>query len=83
MLNLLGDLWFDAENNIREPDWSRILALPGVKLHLYGKAQPRRARKMGHVTIVAETASEALARAHQTAGLLGLAFADELKENRS
>lgn len=79
MLNLLGDLWYDAAGNVREPDWTKLLALPGAKLHLYGKAQPRRARKMGHATFVAETQSEALAHAHAAAEHLGLAFADELK----
>ena len=79
MLNLLGDLWYDAAGNVREPDWTKLLALPGAKLHLYGKAQPRRARKMGHATFVAETQSEALAHARAAAEHLGLAFADELK----
>ena len=37
MLNLLGDLWFDENENIREPDWSQVLDIPGLKLHLYGK----------------------------------------------
>ena len=80
MLNLLGDLWFDTDGKLREPDWSKILAMPGVKLHLYGKAQPRRARKMGHVTIIAPSATEALAQAHRVAVTIGLSFADELKD---
>jgi 5-(carboxyamino)imidazole ribonucleotide synthase len=54
MVNLLGDLWADGE-----PDWSSALAIPDVKLHLYGKTEPRRGRKMGHLTALAETASEA------------------------
>lgn len=80
MFNLLGDLWFDEEDKVREPDWSQILVLPGVKLHLYGKAQPRRARKMGHVTVIAPTAADAMARARRAAEMLGLPFADELTE---
>ncbi|MEO7030772.1 MAG: 5-(carboxyamino)imidazole ribonucleotide synthase, partial [Herbaspirillum sp.] len=27
--------------------------LPGAKLHLYGKSEPRRGRKMGHITFIA------------------------------
>ncbi len=54
MINLLGDLW---ANN--EPNWSSALALPGVKLHLYGKHEPRRGRKMGHITALAETGNAA------------------------
>ena len=41
MLNLLGDLWFVAGDGPIEPDWARVLALPGVHLHLYGKTDAR------------------------------------------
>jgi 5-(carboxyamino)imidazole ribonucleotide synthase len=30
-------------------DWPRLLASPGARLHLYGKAESRPGRKMGHV----------------------------------
>ena len=75
MLNLLGDLWFGAAPDAaaRTPDWAAVLALPGVHLHLYGKAQPRRGRKMGHVTVTAPDAAAARATALQAAALLGLA----------
>lgn len=75
MLNLLGDLWFDDAAPTappREPDWPAVLALPGVHLHLYGKSEPRRARKMGHLTVTADTAAGARATALQAARLLGL-----------
>ncbi|MDQ3271192.1 MAG: 5-(carboxyamino)imidazole ribonucleotide synthase, partial [Pseudomonadota bacterium] len=36
MLNLLGDVWFDAAGEPRTPDWQAVLALPGTHLHLYG-----------------------------------------------
>lgn len=54
MANLLGDLWQNGE-----PDWAAALAVPGVKLHLYGKKEPRAGRKMGHLTAVAASADEA------------------------
>ena len=54
MANLLGDVW---ENG--EPNWSACLALPGIALHLYGKDKPVTARKMGHITAVADTIEEA------------------------
>ena len=57
MANLLGDLWTGGE-----PDWSGALALPDVKLHLYGKATPRPGRKMGHLTVLADTTDNARAR---------------------
>lgn len=55
MANLLGDLWEGGE-----PDWAASCANPDVKLHLYGKTSPRRGRKMGHLTAVADTAELAV-----------------------
>jgi 5-(carboxyamino)imidazole ribonucleotide synthase len=55
MVNLLGDLWSKGE-----PHWDRALADPRVKLHLYGKKEPRPGRKMGHLTALANSAGEAL-----------------------
>ena len=54
MANLLGDVWGNGE-----PDWLAALALPELKLHLYGKTDPRPGRKMGHLTVTADTAAEA------------------------
>ncbi len=62
MANLLGDLWLRNGRAI-EPDWIAALATSNdMKLHLYGKAEPRVGRKMGHLTAVADTASHALQR---------------------
>lgn len=73
MLNLLGDLWWaDGASEPREPDWAAVLTLPGVHLHLYGKTEPRRARKMGHLTVTAASGTEARAVAQQAAAALGL-----------
>ncbi|MEM8947425.1 MAG: 5-(carboxyamino)imidazole ribonucleotide synthase [Planctomycetota bacterium] len=58
MVNLLGDIW---ENG--EPDWSAALADPRLRLHLYGKGEARPGRKMGHLTVLAETANAAADRA--------------------
>ncbi len=55
MWNLLGDVPWN-------PDWSRVFQDPGAKLHLYGKAQARPGRKMGHVCLLAPGIDEALAR---------------------
>jgi 5-(carboxyamino)imidazole ribonucleotide synthase len=55
MANLLGHLWDQGE-----PDWSAALSIPEVKLHLYGKRDPRPGRKMGHLTALAETAALAV-----------------------
>ena len=73
MLNLLGDLWLPpGTSGARTPDWPAVLALPGTRLHLYGKTEPRAGRKMGHLTITAADASTAKAVALQAAALLGL-----------
>ena len=70
MLNILGDAWYDGEMR-REPDWVAVAgACPGAKLHLYGKREARRGRKMGHVTCVAPTLDEAMARASRVAAVL-------------
>ncbi len=54
MANLLGDVW-----QAGEPDWERALQFPNLKLHLYGKAEARKGRKMGHLTVMAEDAKSA------------------------
>jgi 5-(carboxyamino)imidazole ribonucleotide synthase len=54
MANLLGDVWSKGE-----PDWPAALSLPEVKLHLYGKLEPRPGRKMGHFTAISATARHA------------------------
>ncbi len=73
MLNILGDVWFDGDSDTaREPAWDRVLALPGANLHLYGKDDPRRARKMGHVTFVAPTLAEAQASLREACAILGI-----------
>jgi 5-(carboxyamino)imidazole ribonucleotide synthase len=58
MVQLLGDLWRKGE-----PHWADALVDPEVHLHLYGKAEPRPGRKMGHVTCLCESADAALQRA--------------------
>jgi 5-(carboxyamino)imidazole ribonucleotide synthase len=67
MLNLLGDLWSKGA-----PDWASVLSLPGVHLHLYGKAEARPGRKMGHLTVTAADADRADMIARQVAATLGI-----------
>ena len=52
MVNMLGDLWL--------PDWRQIYARNNIKLHLYGKAEARPGRKMGHFNVLAEDVNSAL-----------------------
>jgi 5-(carboxyamino)imidazole ribonucleotide synthase len=64
MANLLGDVWSDGP-----PNWSAALKQPEIKLHLYGKRDPRPGRKMGHLTALADTvaAAEQTVRAARSA----------------
>jgi 5-(carboxyamino)imidazole ribonucleotide synthase len=72
MLNILGDVWFDGDS-VREPAWDKVLALPGAFLHLYGKMDPRRGRKMGHVTFVAPALAAAQQALASACAILGIA----------
>jgi 5-(carboxyamino)imidazole ribonucleotide synthase len=66
IFNLFGEHW---ENGA--PPFDRALALPGVRLHLYGKRGARRGRKMGHLSAIGETAEDALARVREAAAAIG------------
>lgn len=73
MINLLGDVWYDTGSGaMREPDWSAVLRHPSAKLHLYGKRDARRGRKMGHVTVLGESPEAADAVADSIEKALGI-----------
>ena len=72
MLNLLGDVWFDADGKSRTPDWQAVLAVPGTHLHLYGKLEARPGRKMGHINITGADLASVQTSAARVAGILGL-----------
>ena len=56
MVNILGDSWV---NNL-EPAWNNALLHANLKLHLYGKHEPRKARKMGHFTVLGKNKKNVL-----------------------
>ncbi|WP_040839451.1 5-(carboxyamino)imidazole ribonucleotide synthase [Thiothrix nivea] len=58
MVNLLGDVWHDAQ-----PDWLALLQSANTKLHLYGKREARVGRKMGHYCTLAPELDAALEEA--------------------
>jgi 5-(carboxyamino)imidazole ribonucleotide synthase len=60
MINILGDVWLPGE-----PRWGEALRRAGVRLHLYGKSDPRPGRKMGHLNCLAADPDAALALAHE------------------
>ena len=61
MVNILGDSWFaGAKTTALEPAWNKALSHTGLKLHLYGKHEPRKGRKMGHFTVIDKELKAAL-----------------------
>lgn len=73
MVNLLGELWFDATTGqYREPDWPSLHVVPGLRLHLYGKHEARAGRKMGHFTVIGRNAETVLQHALQARQAIGI-----------
>jgi 5-(carboxyamino)imidazole ribonucleotide synthase len=73
MLNILGDVWFeDGSDTPRTPAWDKVLGLPGACLHLYGKDDPRRGRKMGHITFIGATLADAQRQLQAACAILGI-----------
>jgi 5-(carboxyamino)imidazole ribonucleotide synthase len=73
MVNLLGDLWFQRDPHLsHEPDWAQLLAVPDLKLHLYGKHHARPGRKMGHFTVVGSDARQVQESALAARRLIGI-----------
>jgi len=68
IVNLLGDLWLSEGG----PRFEQVLAMPGVRLHLYGKRDARKGRKMGHLSAVGKTPEEALALVKAASQALGM-----------
>lgn len=60
MTNLLGNLWGEGELQ-----YEKILSEPMAKLHIYGKKEARKQRKMGHYTTLAESIEEAIEAAER------------------
>ena len=69
MVNLLGDVW---QGKNAQPSWNELLKHPGVQLHLYGKAEARPGRKMGHYNCLATNVEDALKLALETRAELGI-----------
>lgn len=69
MWNLLGDIW--PRNGL--PDWDALLKMEHAKLHLYGKAEARPGRKMGHVNCLGATRDDALSQLEDLRAILGRA----------
>ena len=68
MVNLVGEENYDG--NVYYQNLEKMLQLDGVIPHIYGKAQTRPFRKMGHVTIVDKDLDIARKTAEQVKGLI-------------
>lgn len=66
MVNLLG---VDDQNDFVQAYDAALAAHPDAKVHTYGKG-PRAGRKMGHITVVSDSADHALAEARGAAAVL-------------
>ena len=75
MVNLLGELWYEdgkGHGTYREPDWSLLHAVPGLRLHLYAKHHARAGRKMGHFVVIGDDPAQVLERALQARAAIGI-----------
>ncbi len=73
MVNLLGDLWFDANGQgPHEPDWTQLNRVPTLKLHMYGKLAARPGRKMGHFTVLDQARDSAVQTALDARRAIGI-----------
>jgi 5-(carboxyamino)imidazole ribonucleotide synthase len=63
MMNLLGDT--ESEGKTMVTGIEEAYKNPRVKVHLYGKAESKAHRKMGHLTVISETIEGALMEAQQ------------------
>jgi len=68
MVNLLGESGF--EGDVIYEGLEEVLKIPGVKVHIYGKAQTKPFRKMGHVTATAPLLQEAVDKARKVQELI-------------
>jgi len=68
MINLLGPQGYYGAYRIR--GLQNLFSIPEVSLHVYGKKLSSPRRKLGHVTVLAENTSEALARAQKAKRLV-------------
>jgi 5-(carboxyamino)imidazole ribonucleotide synthase len=61
MINLLGPAGWEGPYSVE--GMNKLASVPGAKLYIYGKLTSKPQRKLGHITVTAETVEEALSRA--------------------
>jgi len=68
MVNLLGEPGYEGRPVIA--GLAAVLAIPGVCVHIYGKAVTKPGRKMGHVTVIDDTLEAACEKAKRVKTLI-------------
>ncbi|MBI3887476.1 ATP-grasp domain-containing protein [Candidatus Microgenomates bacterium] len=66
MINILGE----RTGQVDAKGFERVLAIPNVSVHIYGKMETKLERKMGHLTVIGETVEECLRKAKKARKLL-------------
>ena len=68
MVNLLGEPGYQGRPLIS--GLAAVLAIPGVCVHIYGKAVTKPGRKMGHVTVIDDTVEAACEKAKRVKAMI-------------
>ncbi|MCB1175667.1 MAG: 5-(carboxyamino)imidazole ribonucleotide synthase [Leptospiraceae bacterium] len=68
MVNLLGAPGYSGP--VKYSGLTDSMAIEGVKIHIYGKAETRPWRKMGHATILADNIEDAIVKANRVSNLI-------------
>lgn len=63
MVNILGSEHHNGTYKIN--GLRKLMSIPGVKLHIYGKKISKPRRKLGHITVTAQNVQEAIFRAER------------------
>ncbi len=68
MINILGE----RTGQVDAKGLEKVLAIPNVSVHIYGKMETKLERKMGHITVIGETVAECLLIAKKSRKLLSI-----------
>lgn len=67
MINILGDTSYERYS-IEGID--QALSIPNVRIHIYGKKESKRGRKLGHITAIADSQEEAILKAEKARSMI-------------
>jgi 5-(carboxyamino)imidazole ribonucleotide synthase len=67
MMNVLGAANFSGAYKLQYEE--ELLRMPGVYIHMYGKAESKPMRKLGHITVMASTEEDLKVKAEKVMGM--------------